>query len=62
MSTVLAIDAGQTGIKVRVREHDIVFPGIRTGEPLLPQLAAVARAAIERTGAEVSVVSAGCRA
>ena len=60
MSTaVLAIDAGQTGIKVRVREHDIVFPGIRTGEPLLPQLAAVARAAIERTGADVSVVSAG---
>ncbi|MGX5773092.1 N-acetylglucosamine kinase [Microbacterium trichothecenolyticum] len=56
---VLAIDAGQTGIKVRVREHDIVFPGIRTGEPLLPQLAAVTRAAIERTGAEVSVVSAG---
>ena len=60
MSTaVLAIDAGQTGIKVRVREHDIVFPGIRTGEPLIPQLAAVARAAIERTGAEVSIVSAG---
>lgn len=59
MSTVLAIDAGQTGIKVRVREHDLVFPGIRTHEPLLPQLAAVAHAAIERTGAEVSVVSAG---
>ena len=58
-TAVLAIDAGQTGIKVRVREHDIVFPGIRTGEPLLPQLAAVARAAIERTGADVSVVSAG---
>jgi hypothetical protein len=30
-AAVLAIDAGQTGIKVRVREHDIVFPGIRTG-------------------------------
>lgn len=58
-AAVLAIDAGQTGIKVRVREHDIVFPGIRTGEPLLPQLAAVARAAIERSGADVSVVSAG---
>ncbi|MGU3644151.1 N-acetylglucosamine kinase [Microbacterium sp. C23T] len=58
-AAVLAIDAGQTGIKVRVREHDIVFPGIRTGEPLLPQLAAVTHAAIERTGAEVSVVSAG---
>lgn len=59
MSTVLAIDAGQTGIKVRVRGHDLVFPGIRTHEPLLPQLAAVAHAAIEQTGAEVSVVSAG---
>jgi len=59
MSTVLAIDAGQTGIKVRVREHDIVFPGIRTDEPLLPQLASVTRAAIERTRADVSVVSAG---
>lgn len=58
-AAVLAIDAGQTGIKVRVCEHDIVFPGIRTGEPLLPQLAAVTHAAIERTGAEVSVVSAG---
>jgi glucosamine kinase len=59
MSTVLAIDAGQTGIKVRLRGHDMVFPGIRTHEPLLPQLTAVAHAAIERTGAEVSVVSAG---
>ncbi|MEV4687508.1 N-acetylglucosamine kinase [Microbacterium sp. LWH3-1.2] len=58
-AAVIAIDAGQTGIKVRVREHDFVFPGIRTGEPLIPQLAAVTRAAIERTGAEVSVVSAG---
>ncbi|WP_109212281.1 MULTISPECIES: BadF/BadG/BcrA/BcrD ATPase family protein [Microbacterium] len=59
MSTVLAIDAGQTGIKVRVREEDVVFPGIDTHEPLLPQLAAVARAAIERSGADVSVVTAG---
>ncbi len=59
METVLAIDAGQTAIKVRVRGHDLVFPGIRTGEPLLPQLAAVAHAAIERTGADPSVVSAG---
>lgn len=59
VSAVLAIDAGQTGIKVRVHEHDLVFPGIRTDEPLLPQLAAVARAAIERTSAQVSVVSAG---
>ena len=56
---VLAIDAGQTGIKVRVREQDLVFPGIRTDEPLLPQLATVADATIARTGADVSVVTAG---
>lgn len=56
---VLAIDAGQTGIKVRVREQDLVFPGIRTDEPLLPQLAAVADATIVRIGADVSVVTAG---
>ena len=56
---VLAIDAGQTGIKVRVREQDLVFPGIRTDEPLLPQLATVADATIVRTGADVSVVTAG---
>ncbi|MRG59907.1 hypothetical protein GE115_08495 [Agromyces sp. CFH 90414] len=45
MSTVLAIDAGQTGIKVRhVGEgvHDEwAAPGIRTDLPLLPQLVAV---------------------
>lgn len=56
---VLAIDAGQTGIKVRVREQNLVFPGIRTDEPLLPQLAAVADATILRIGADVSVVTAG---
>ncbi|GAA5200010.1 N-acetylglucosamine kinase [Microbacterium jejuense] len=59
MSTVLAIDAGQTGIKVRAGGQDLVFPGIDTHEELLPQLAAVTRAAIERSGAETSVVTAG---
>jgi len=59
MSRVLAIDAGQTGIKVRAGGEDLVFPGIDTHEELLPQLAAVARAALERTGAEASVVTAG---
>ncbi|GAA5205504.1 N-acetylglucosamine kinase [Microbacterium kyungheense] len=59
MSTVLAIDAGQTGIKVRVGGQDLVFPGIDTHEELLPQLAAVVRAALDRTGAETSVVTAG---
>ena len=54
---MLAIDAGQTGMKVRVTAasrttDDLVFEGIRTHEPLLPQLAEVARAAIVRCGAD----------
>ena len=60
---ILAIDAGQTGMKVRVQRgdarDDIVFDGIRTHEPLLPQLAAVVRAAIARTGSDPDVVPAG---
>lgn len=61
---VLAIDAGQTGIKARIRGRDSVFAGIRTNEPLLPQLAAVVRAVIEQQGIAqrgegVSVVAAG---
>lgn len=60
---VLAIDAGQTAIKVRIRadgvSHDEVFPAIRTHEPLLPQLAGVARAALAASEASVSSVTAG---
>ncbi|MCP2635092.1 hypothetical protein K0817_000735 [Microbacterium sp. HD4P20] len=56
---VLAIDAGQTGIKVRLGGHDILFPGIRTAEPLLPQLAAVAHGAVEKTGIPASIIAAG---
>ena len=53
MSTrrVLAIDAGQSGIKVRAAAAsggDLLFPGIRTGEPLLPQLASVVAETIAR--------------
>ncbi|MFK4837431.1 N-acetylglucosamine kinase [Microbacterium sp. ZW T2_14] len=59
MSAVLAIDAGQTGIKVRSGGQDLVFPGIRTSEPLLRQLAAVVRAAVQRTGRPASIVTAG---
>lgn len=61
--SVLAIDAGQTGMKVRVRRgaqsDDIVFDGIRTHEPLLPQLAHVVRAAMARTGLTPGVITAG---
>ncbi|MGC5169104.1 BadF/BadG/BcrA/BcrD ATPase family protein [Microbacterium sp. DT81.1] len=64
MTAVLAIDAGQTGMKVRVRgasepDVDLLFPGIRTHEPLLPQLAAVALQVAEQTGAHPDVVAAG---
>lgn len=46
-ASVLAIDAGQTGIKVRVGpgvgSPDLVFDGIRTHQPLLPQLTDLVR-------------------
>lgn len=61
---VLAIDAGQTAIKVRVERPanapvDRLFPGIRTHEPLLPQLADVARAVAAEQQLAVDVVTAG---
>ncbi|QEO08928.1 N-acetylglucosamine kinase [Protaetiibacter larvae] len=60
----LALDAGQTGIKVRVTEADgasteQTFPGVRTDVPLLPQLAEVARAALGGPGVPVSSIAAG---
>ncbi len=62
-ASVLAIDAGQTGMKVRIAHasvrDDLVFGGIRTHEPLLPQLAEVVRGAIARTGLTPDVVTAG---
>jgi len=59
---VLAIDAGQTAIKTRLRHggtiRDGAYPGIRTHEELLPQLVAVVRA--ELHGADLPVtVAAG---
>ncbi|SFI66359.1 MULTISPECIES: BadF/BadG/BcrA/BcrD ATPase family protein [Microbacterium] len=63
MSAVLAVDAGQTAMKVRVRSADGVFeerlPGIRTDEPLLPQLADVARTALALSGVAADVLTAG---
>ncbi|WP_345801723.1 BadF/BadG/BcrA/BcrD ATPase family protein [Microbacterium sp. AZCO] len=56
---VLAIDAGQTGMKVRVEGADVVFRGIDTHEPLLPQLAEVVHGAIARTGSTPDIVTAG---
>ncbi|WP_413354237.1 N-acetylglucosamine kinase [Microbacterium sp. 1P06AB] len=60
---VLAIDAGQSDIKVRVddgsRREDLTFRGIHTGIPLLPQLADVVRETLTRTGSDLDVVTAG---
>ncbi|CDJ99793.1 ATPase domain-containing protein [Microbacterium sp. C448] len=61
---VLAIDAGQTAIKVRVERADVapterLFPGIRTHEPLLPQLADIARRVAAEQDLAVDVVAAG---
>lgn len=58
---VLAIDAGQTGIKVRVTPdaRDEVFPGILTHEPLLPQLASLVRSVLDRADGPVGLVTAG---
>lgn len=61
--SVLAIDAGQTGMKVRLEgvdgRDDLVFGGIDTHEPLLPQLAEVVRASLARTRTRPEVVAAG---
>lgn len=59
---VLALDAGQTGVKARLVSPgeaplERVFPGIRTDLPLLPQLAEVAR---EASGGEsIGTLTAG---
>lgn len=60
---VLAVDAGQSGMKVRWQQgdhtEDLLFGGIRTHEALLPQVADVVHAAIARTGARPDVLTAG---
>ena len=60
----VAIDAGQTGTKVRVespggRPVDLELPGVRTHEPLLPQLAAIAIETAGRTGAQPGTIAIG---
>ncbi|MFT4281645.1 N-acetylglucosamine kinase [Microbacterium sp.] len=63
MSGILAIDAGQTSMKVRLTAGGSLFeedlPGIRTSEPLLPQVADVARTALALSGIDADVLSAG---
>ena len=59
MSSVLAIDAGQTGIKIRLLADGPVRewagPGIRTDLPLLPQLSQTLAEAHRRGGAAEAI-------
>ncbi|RQP12978.1 MAG: hypothetical protein EAS51_01370 [Microbacteriaceae bacterium] len=59
---LLAIDAGQTGIKLRLERPgaepvERVLPGVRTDQPLLPQLADAARTVAGEV--PIDVVAAG---
>lgn len=57
----LAIDAGQTGIKVRAVGGDFAasFPGVQTSRPVLPQLAEAVLASARTLGARVTAVAVG---
>lgn len=60
----VAIDAGQTAMKVRLQRADaatreVALDGIRTHEPLLPQLAEATRAVLRDTAQPLGLLSAG---
>ena len=59
----LAIDGGQTGIKVRSltdsAPFETTYPGVRTSEPLLPQLAEAVVWATKDSGQQFSTVAIG---
>lgn len=69
-SAILSIDAGQTGMKLRLASaaraatapDEMVLAGVRTDLPLPPQLAWAAHRAVERWGRPIDVVSAGVSA
>ncbi|MFD5224094.1 N-acetylglucosamine kinase [Microbacterium sp. NPDC058342] len=61
---LLAIDAGQTGIKTRLvggegTEQDAVFPGVLTDRPLLAQLAGVVASVVREAGAAPHTITFG---
>lgn len=61
---LLAIDAGQTGIKTRLiradgSAHDDVFSGVLTDRPLLAQLAGVVESALHGADAAPSTITFG---
>ncbi len=60
----LAIDAGQTGMKAALSDDvgaagSYEFPGIRTDQALIPQLASVVQRVVDDTGQPVRTVAAG---
>lgn len=60
----LAIDAGQTNTKIRlddvgVPSLELVYPGVRTSEPLLPQLSETMRRVALETARPVDIVAVG---
>lgn len=61
---VIALDAGQTGIRAQLRVDDVVVrevetPGVLTDRPVVPQLAAVVAAVEPLAGTTLAVGSSG---
>ncbi|MGH3654259.1 N-acetylglucosamine kinase [Glutamicibacter sp.] len=60
---VLAVDGGQTGIKVRFEHRgekkELRFPGVQTHEPVLPQLARAIGHAIAERSRDFTTISVG---
>lgn len=61
--SLLAVDAGQTGIKVRFTGErgsgEFLLPGVHTHELILPQLSAAVQHTMTKTGESFSTVSFG---
>ena len=60
---LLAVDGGQSGIKVRLESGgertELKFPGVQTDEAVLPQLARVIKRIISETPAQIDTVAVG---
>lgn len=60
---MLAVDAGQTGTKIRLMRNGSVFedlrPGIRTDESLIPQLAGIVRHVQQQTAHAFDAIALG---
>ncbi|MGQ3383657.1 N-acetylglucosamine kinase [Glutamicibacter sp. TV12E] len=60
---LLAVDGGQSGIKVRLENGsertEMKFPGVQTDEAVLPQLARVTKRIISETPTQIDTVTVG---